>query len=332
VTELGCEAFCGCRSLRSIKIPPSVAHIGDSCFSRAVWLCEAIFESPSQVTSIGSGVFSNGPDLHFFYIPPRLQIIDGWPFSPATFMLILVDPENHFFRMIDSCLIHLSTHSIVRLCSKNTSVVISNSIQELGPCAFAFQTSLGRVSFEPPSIVVKFSTCVFLNCKSLESISIPASVRFIGSYCFDACCRLASVTFGQPSMLEVIDEAAFSCCGSLRQISIPASIQQIRTRCFEYCESLRSIEFESPSNLAVLCDLGDLAASSLEIPDSVEAIRGMTNSLRKRALVVSFDANSRLAVVCPNRSRKHGVAAFVRYSEATLRSFRANLDDFATLS
>jgi hypothetical protein len=81
------------------------------------------------------------------------------------------------------------------------------------------------------------------------------------------------MTFEQPSTVEIIGDHAFSCCKSLPRISIPASIQQIGRQCFHVCESLSSIKFEPASNLSILGNLGDLMLPSIDIPDSVEAIK-----------------------------------------------------------
>jgi hypothetical protein len=289
-------------------------------------------ESSSQLTSIGSDAFFGCPGISSFYIPPRLQIIDGTSFSGSGIVSIEVDPENEWFCMIDSYLINVLTHSMVRFFSEHSSAVISNSIHELGPDTFADLSSLTTVTFESPSLVARFLSCVFLDCSSLESICIPSSVRSIGEECFSQCESLVSVTFEQPSMLEIIDEMAFNSCKSLPHISIPASIQQIGTLCFFACESLTSITFESPSNLSILCNLGALMLPSIDIPDSVEVIKGMTKSSRAGSLIVSFGSESKLSAVDPVYYLRDEIGAFVRYSEATLRKFRANVDGFDPFS
>jgi hypothetical protein len=245
---------------------------------------------------------------------------------------IEVDRENQWFLVVDSFLITFFPHSIVHFFSDDSSALISNSIQEIGPYAFARRYFLAAITFESPSIVVNFLDSAFLGCSSLESICIPASVRFIGNDCFLFCESLVSVTFEQPSMLEIINDDAFNYCKSLSQISIPASVQQIGTGSFVECDSLISITFESPSHLVELCDLGNLIITALEIPDSVEVISGMTTSSREGSLVVSFGVESRLSIVYPRQYPQQGIGAFVRYSERTLRRFRANFGDFATLS
>jgi hypothetical protein len=323
------EAFAFCFSLESINIPASLLHIHHLCFDGDEQLSEVTFESPSQLTSIGDQVFQDCRMLSFLYIPPRLEIMDGITFYRSCIHEVEVDPANPRFLVIDSCLINLVAHSIVHSFSDESSVVVSNSIEELGLHAFAEEVCLTAVTFESPSICSKFLDGAFLSCSSLESICIPASVQSLGYDCFTFCRSLASVTFEQPSLLVIIDDGVFNSCESLTQISIPASIQRIGSQCFVACDSLHSITFESPSNLTMLCDLGDLIVSSLEIPDSVEVINGMTTSSAEGSLVVSFGPESKLSFVYPRPYQKQGIGAFVRYSEATLRKFRSNIDDFA---
>jgi hypothetical protein len=248
-------------------------------------------------------------------------------FVMSSFIDVEVDPDNQWFGMVGSCLITLLTHSLVHFFPYDSSALIPNSIHELDSYALSENSSLTIVAFESPSIVVKFADSVFYGCSSLESICIPSSVRFIGKECFCYCESLVSVTFEQPSAVEIIDAAAFRSCESLPHISIPASIQQIGNRCFLDCDALTSITFESPSNLSILWELGALNLRSIEIPDSVEVMRGMTDSSTARSLVVSFGCKSKLSTVYPQGYDIWGIGAFVRYSEATLRKFRATVDD-----
>jgi hypothetical protein len=329
VTEFGPEAFSFCISLESFTIPSSLVHIDDYCFDGAEHLSQVIFESPSQLSSTGSGVLQNCPSLSSLFIPPRLQMIDGTSFYGSGIIDVEVDPENQWFHMMDSYLIYTLTHSIVHSFSEDSLAVIPNSIQEVATDAFAAKVSLTTVTFESPSIVAQLLSYAFCDCSSLKSICIPSSVQLIDENCFSECVNLVSVAFEQPSMLVIINMRAFHCCKSLPRISIPASIQMIGQECFLACDSLTSITFESPSNLVVLCDLGDLMMPSVEIPDSVEVIRGMTRSLVAGSIVISFGSEPKLSAVYQRIFAEDGIGAFVRYSEATLRKFRANVDDFA---
>jgi hypothetical protein len=126
-------------------------------------------------------------------------------------------------------------------------------------------------------------------------------------------------------MLEIMGDDAFNACESLTCISIPASVQEIGSLCFLGCKSLNSITFESQSNLVHLWDLGVLEVANLEIPDSVETIGRITTSSRQGYMVVSFGPESKLSAIYQSGDGSGRTRAFVRYSEATLRRFRANV-------
>jgi hypothetical protein len=209
--------------------------------------------------------------MHHFYIPSPLQFLDGATFSMSEIIDVEVDPENAWFRVINSCLINMVTHSIVRFFSTATSIAarIPTAIEKLGCSASGDRTLLSAVTFESPPIVSAFWSSAFVACSGLEWICIPASVRYIRRGCLLFCDGLVSVTFEHSSLLEEIDDVAFNSCKSLTQISIPASVRQIGRQCFVACESLASITFEPPLNLEILSDLGDLIVPQLEIPDSV---------------------------------------------------------------
>jgi hypothetical protein len=98
VTEFEAEAFAFCISLKSISIPPSLVHIQEGGFREDELLSEVIFESPSQLTSIGSDSFLDCSELCCFYIPPCLKNIDGSSFARSGIRDVDVDPENVWFR------------------------------------------------------------------------------------------------------------------------------------------------------------------------------------------------------------------------------------------
>ena len=67
VTEIGDEAFWGCKSLKNITIPEGVTEIGE----RAFWDCESLknITIPEGVTEIGDEAFWNCESLKNITIP-----------------------------------------------------------------------------------------------------------------------------------------------------------------------------------------------------------------------------------------------------------------------
>jgi hypothetical protein len=101
VIKFGSKAFAHCISLESVSTPRSLVHIGEGCFEGDECLSGVIFESQSQLTSMGNGVFQECPSLSFFYIPPRLQILDRMLLAYGDSTDVEVDPESQWFSKID---------------------------------------------------------------------------------------------------------------------------------------------------------------------------------------------------------------------------------------
>ena len=57
VIEISENAFMSCPSLERVIIPSSVKTIGDCAFSGCFVLSKIVFESPSNLESIGNSVF-----------------------------------------------------------------------------------------------------------------------------------------------------------------------------------------------------------------------------------------------------------------------------------
>ena len=97
-----------------------------------------------------------------------------------------------------------------------TSVIIPNSITEIGSEAFSY-------------------------CTKLTSITIPDSVTSIGTSAFENCIALTSITI--PDSVTEIDTDAFATCTSLASVTIGNSVANIYMRAFAYCNQLTSIKY-----------------------------------------------------------------------------------------
>ena len=70
-------------------------------------------------------------------------------------------------------------------CPDLTSVVLPNSVKELGYFAFALSPALTSVKF--PDNLTTLSFGVFLQCTGLTSAPIPRSIKTIEDYAFSGC-------------------------------------------------------------------------------------------------------------------------------------------------
>lgn len=101
-----------------------------------------------------------------------------------------------------------------------TSVVIGDSVTDIGSGAFAY-------------------------CANLTSVVIGNSVTNIGDYAFAYSTNLTSVTIG--SSVTSIGNQVFYCCENLTSIVIPESVTDTGYYVFAYCTNLTDIYCEAES-------------------------------------------------------------------------------------
>ena len=98
------------------------------------------------------------------------------------------------------------------------SVVISDTIEEIGREAFNF-------------------------CRNLKDIKFGSGLKRIDREAFYGCDSLESIIF--PESLESIEEKAFSSCDSLSSVRVGSALSYIGEGAFAYCESLENIYISS---------------------------------------------------------------------------------------
>ena len=83
-----------------------------------------------------------------------------------------------------------------------SSIIIPNSVEEIGHDAFAHCTNLKNIAI--PSSVKKMGIDVFSDCFSLEEVRIPNSVIEIGAGCFTRCGKIKKIVL--PDKMPTIPE------------------------------------------------------------------------------------------------------------------------------
>lgn len=83
-----------------------------------------------------------------------------------------------------------------------SSIIIPNSVEEIGEDAFAACTELKYIAI--PSSVKKIGIKVFSYCVSLEEVRIPNSVIEIGAGCFTGCGKIKKIVL--PDKMPTIPE------------------------------------------------------------------------------------------------------------------------------
>ena len=184
-------------------------------------------------------------------------------------------------------------------CSKLSKIVLPNNILEIGESAFYGCSSLKNIDI--PDKVTEIGYSAFYGCSSLKNIDIPDKVTEIGDSAFRRCSSLMSINI--PKEVTEIGRQAFGSCVSLTSINIPKRVTRLEDL-FSNCSSLRSVTFEKGSQLKYI--FGGLyssydgmfcnceALTSIEIPASVEMIKGCIFNNCSSLRSVTFEKGSQL--------------------------------------
>lgn len=154
-------------------------------------------------------------------------------------------------------------------CTKLHTIIIPNSVVEIGDCAFSNCTSL--VNIHIPNSVRRIGNHAFYGCEALTSIHIPDSVTEIGDYTFMSCINLQTIHISKN--IEVIGNRAFCCCRNLGSIIIPEGVKYILPYAFQGCISVKEVSI--PSTIKNICFMAFdacLALRTITIPETIVEI------------------------------------------------------------
>ena len=240
VTNIGNNAFSGCRSLTGITIPNSVTSIGSWAFSGCRSLTSITI--PDSVTIIGSWAFSGCSSLTSVTIPNSVTSIGERAFFDCSSLTSITIPDSVTSIGSDA----------FSGCSSLTSVTIPESVTSIGNEAFSGCTGLTSITVDENNsnyksidgnLYSKDGTTLIQYAigKKETSFAIPNSVTSIGDSAFRFCRSLTGITI--PNSVTSIESWAFSGCRSLTSITIPDSVTSIWVEAFYNCSSLASINF-----------------------------------------------------------------------------------------
>jgi hypothetical protein len=245
------------------------------------------------VTAIGDSVFKNNKTMTAVTIPVGIESIGYCSFYNCTNLKTINfnakncadrDTYNTFYNAgSESGAISVVFGSEVeripgRLFKANDlsaspriiSVTMSDSITEIGECAFENCSSLKNVTWS--SGLKSIGGYAFRNCTSLTAVTIPAGTEKIGYDIFDDCLSLSSiyydakncsksdygtffenagknsdalvVTFG-PDVTKIPDKMFSSSAAEnyprITEVIVPANVTEIGKSAFENCRDLKKI-------------------------------------------------------------------------------------------
>ena len=215
-------------------------------------------------------------------------------------------------------------------CTEMTSIVIPNSLTEIGQEAFARCPGLANIVVESgnprydsrnncnaiiettdntlivgcknttiPNSVTAIGHFAFEGCTEMTSIVIPNSVTEIGFYAFESCTELTSVYI--PNSVTEIGDWAFYFCSGLTSIDIPNSVTEIGYGAFDSCTGLTSINLGNS-----VTSIGDWAFDKCERLTSID----IPNSVTKIGDGAFYYCDGLTNIVIPNSVTSIGDSAF----------------------
>lgn len=290
--SIGDYAFASLNSLKQFNIPSSVKSIGNNAFEGSTGnvsqLESIIFESNSQLETIGDYAFSRLSKLNNFILPDSVKLIGESAFQDTSSLSNFVIHSTSQLEEV---------HRNAFYSSVITSFYVPETIKILD-AAFPDAVKLTNITFaenafihaeEANRTIFKFT---FNNCSSLTQIHLPKYIQKIEENAFNGCANLINIT----SFAEEIDSNAFNGTGfissfsdglvylggvlirytgtaenviipdgithinasafkenkTIQSIVFPDSLESIGASSFENCTSLARIDISNQSNLQTI--------------------------------------------------------------------------------
>ena len=110
------------------------------------------------------------------------------------------------------------------------TIIIPGTVKKIGANAFAYNTTLETVIMQEG--VEEIGSSAFQNCTNLKNVELPESLISIKTQAFMDCRKLEKIEI--PSKIIKIDSYTFSGCSSLNNIILPEGLEQIQESAFSY--------------------------------------------------------------------------------------------------
>lgn len=150
---------------------------------------------PQGVTSLGSGVFKDRPNLKQVYLHQGISSISSEAFMGCSSLEIINLPEG---------------------------------LTSIGPKAFQGCSALKTVVI--PQSVYKVLDKAFMDCSSLEEIFLHDDITTLNYYAFSGCTNLRKVRL--PKKLLIVAEGLLQDCTALKEITMPDGLKSIERLAF----------------------------------------------------------------------------------------------------
>ncbi len=266
LAKIGEFAFVGASSIYSLELPSTITEIGYGAFIGCLYLSEIEFtgvcerysiaggclidnstktvirafgnkgvcEIPATVTTIATSAFSGQSTITKIVLPSSILINDSAFIGLSALEEIIVDPANTEYKVVDGCLIKISTGELV-LATIYAKIPTDGSVTKILSGAFSGNSAITSVVI--PESVTKIDSYAFWGCTSLTTITVPASL-------------LPYITPDYITNLIVtgagaIDKETLSAFTALESITIGKGVSGIEEGAFENAKALTKIEVDA---------------------------------------------------------------------------------------
>ena len=236
VTTIGASAFYE-SDIKSVTIPSSVVTINNKAFDDCKELESVVFQSGSNLTTIGNDAFDSDYNLSSFSIPSSVTKIGSYALSAGLVELNVPSTVNNIGTGA------FSGDIVVRYSGTATSTnnwrakTLNPAVVENG---FIYsdsnKTNLiyyygDSTDITIPRTVTTIGKEAFASSK-LTSVLITNNVTSIEEGAFKYSYSLKNVTFESGSQLTTIGSEAFYSCSNILQLNIPSTVTSIGSSAF----------------------------------------------------------------------------------------------------
>lgn len=210
LVSIGEEAFEHSK-LTAVTIPKSVTELGARAFYGSADLASVDFAEGSKLTSIGEYAFNHCTGLKSVALPDSVETLEDGCFSYCFALREITLPNS--VKVLEDC---------VFSGSRLTSIVLPDSITEIGSCTFrdCNFTDGGLTTVKMPAYLEKLGTCTFENCTYLTSVEFPETIK-----------------------MTSMPVDTFFGCKSMQYVYMPAAIEKTEACSFANCEDSLVIEY-----------------------------------------------------------------------------------------
>lgn len=276
VTGVGSFAFRRSK-ITSIRLPKTVASIGDYAFYQTFSLKEVTIEADSHLKDIWQYAFAGSHVEVIRGIPSCLEKISDNAFLDCSDLRQIhgiptscsIKPEAFknctSLESEDGTPIVYVGNALVRVANGATDVVVRDGTTEVYAAAFKDCATLTSVIF-PESIEIFPSTLTLRDHPLLEHVKLPSCVKELPYAMFHSCTNLKSFDF---TGLTAISDFSFTLTG-IESVDVPASVKSIGEKAFHSCANLASVTLHEGLETIGYCSFyGCTSLTEITLPSTV---------------------------------------------------------------